>query len=169
MKLNDRELATVLAALRYWQTDLPIERDYPRGAAPRFPGRLDRLEVTKATISGKMKIHEIDFLSETEIGQLCERLNCGEDDPSPGSAFCEHCGDQMTDDTDTCSINEILHWQGQLYNTVPYKPNPTQGRCHDCNIAAGGKHHPGCDMERCPVCAGQLISCEHGAEESEDK
>jgi hypothetical protein len=32
-------------------------------------------------------------------------------------------------------------------------------RCHDCNVLAGGRHHPGCDNERCPRCSGQLISC----------
>jgi len=34
-------------------------------------------------------------------------------------------------------------------------------RCHDCNIENffGNFHHIGCDMERCPKCKGQLISC----------
>ncbi len=32
-------------------------------------------------------------------------------------------------------------------------------RCHDCNVAIGGVHHPGCDVEECPKCHGQLISC----------
>jgi len=32
-------------------------------------------------------------------------------------------------------------------------------KCHDCNVMAGNSHHPGCDMERCPKCKGQLISC----------
>lgn len=31
--------------------------------------------------------------------------------------------------------------------------------CHDCNTPPGGFHHPGCDMESCPNCYGQLISC----------
>jgi len=33
------------------------------------------------------------------------------------------------------------------------------GKCHDCCTPAGGFHHPGCDMERCPKCGGQLITC----------
>jgi hypothetical protein len=37
--------------------------------------------------------------------------------------------------------------------------------CHDCNAKPGQYHHPGCDVERCPRCGGQMISCfchEHG-------
>ena len=32
-------------------------------------------------------------------------------------------------------------------------------RCHDCEAPVGGLHHPGCDLERCPRCLGQRISC----------
>lgn len=31
--------------------------------------------------------------------------------------------------------------------------------CHDCGIKEGQIHEFGCDMERCPFCGGQLISC----------
>jgi hypothetical protein len=31
--------------------------------------------------------------------------------------------------------------------------------CHDCGIVDGLIHAEGCDMERCPRCYGQLISC----------
>jgi hypothetical protein len=33
--------------------------------------------------------------------------------------------------------------------------------CHDCGVKEGQLHLPGCDMECCPFCAHQLISCEH--------
>jgi hypothetical protein len=33
------------------------------------------------------------------------------------------------------------------------------GRCHDCGCLEGEFHAPGCDMERCPFCGGQLITC----------
>jgi hypothetical protein len=32
--------------------------------------------------------------------------------------------------------------------------------CHDCSVIAGQIHVFGCDVERCPVCGGQLIYCE---------
>ena len=31
--------------------------------------------------------------------------------------------------------------------------------CHDCGVSEGQIHHDGCDMERCPFCGRQLISC----------
>ncbi len=32
--------------------------------------------------------------------------------------------------------------------------------CHDCGAVKGQYHDFGCDVERCPVCGGQLIYCE---------
>ena len=31
--------------------------------------------------------------------------------------------------------------------------------CHDCNAVEGERHESGCDMERCPKCGGQRLSC----------
>ncbi|MFE9691551.1 hypothetical protein [Micromonospora sp. NPDC005806] len=33
------------------------------------------------------------------------------------------------------------------------------GNCHDCGIVAGQLHAITCDMEECPKCRGQLLSC----------
>jgi hypothetical protein len=35
-----------------------------------------------------------------------------------------------------------------------------QHPCHDCRVIKGQFHVFGCDGERCPVCGGQMISCE---------
>ena len=32
--------------------------------------------------------------------------------------------------------------------------------CHDCSVIKGQLHVPSCDVERCPVCGGQVITCE---------
>ncbi len=35
-------------------------------------------------------------------------------------------------------------------------------KCHDCPAEPGELHEPGCDVEQCPVCGFQAISCGHG-------
>ncbi len=75
-------------------------------------------------------------------------------------AICDACRCEMTDDAIvTCKGN-----LGVLYpDNTTLEPVENNGdhssRCHDCNVASGGYHHPGCDAEECPRCNGQLISC----------
>lgn len=57
-RLTGRELATVLAALSYWQQDLAENQD----EGPICPDHFD---------------DKITPLTAEEIDDLCERLNCG--------------------------------------------------------------------------------------------
>lgn len=64
----------------------------------------------------------------------------------------------------SCTGNVIVI-EDVKYDPVPY----TGTRCHDCGCPIGGTHHPNCDMERCPKCEGQLISCGCLDEEEDDE
>jgi hypothetical protein len=55
--MTDRELATVLAALRYWQRNVIVNR-------------IDKDIADIATNVG-----QFDAMSDAEIDELCERLN----------------------------------------------------------------------------------------------
>lgn len=76
-------------------------------------------------------------------------------------AKCVRCKKEMCDkSTITCKENKIVNFpDGKKMAPVPYTSIDTTIRCHDCNVAAGGFHHIGCDMEICPRCGGQFLGC----------
>ena len=76
-------------------------------------------------------------------------------------AECFRCKQEMCDEsTITCKEYNIVNFpDGTKMSPVPYTPNDPKARCHDCNVAAGGSHHVGCDMEICPRCGGEFLEC----------
>jgi hypothetical protein len=73
---------------------------------------------------------------------------------------CPDCRRRMTPGT-ACTVS-VYKIGGQpfwrlLYGTEMDGVPPI---CHDCCAPVGGLHHPGCDVERCPRCSGQSISCD---------
>lgn len=72
------------------------------------------------------------------------------------AATCDWCQQPM--DGRACTLGTAVV-EGVSYHRVPYEPAHPAAHCHDCATPDDGLHHPGCDMERCPRCAGQAISC----------
>ena len=72
---------------------------------------------------------------------------------------CQDCGQEMNE-ARSCTFRNIKI-DGEIYkrDTDYYDVND---RCHDCNIVNGNGniHHFGCDIERCPKCGEQIISCD---------
>ena len=78
-------------------------------------------------------------------------------------ALCRCCNRDMME-TYGCNYAPIIH-HGKKYRPIKvgapgdiYFDNK-KGRCGDCGAVPGHYHHVGCDLERCPVCGDQLISC----------
>ncbi len=60
--------------------------------------------------------------------------------------------------------HETLVIYGETYKRIRYGREGGRWHgnvpvCHDCGARLGQFHGPGCDMERCPACRGQLLSC----------
>ena len=74
-------------------------------------------------------------------------------------AICKFCMQEMINENMvTCEGNKVIDFPDSTeMPAIPYLSN--RYRCSDCGVKNAGNHHPNCDMERCPKCGGQLISC----------
>src|SRR2546423_1585585 len=76
-------------------------------------------------------------------------------------AICDLCAQEMTTAA-TCTVN-VLHMGGRPFPVFEHGKDAgwgrAFGRCGDCGVEPGRLHPLGCDVQRCPACRGQLISC----------
>ncbi len=89
LKLNERQVATLLAALRYWQNDLDDNSKMGEdGFAPHF--------------------ENVAPLTSKEIDELCEHINLAGDAPPPTPDCSDICDEviERLGDLDLFSIND---------------------------------------------------------------
>lgn len=82
-------------------------------------------------------------------------------------AKCNTCGREMLK-AKGCGLNyyEMKDGNGnwKKFKRIKYgDPNDLHGgfggRCPNCGAEPGHYHHVGCDLERCPRCGQQMLSC----------
>jgi hypothetical protein len=80
-------------------------------------------------------------------------------------AKCEYCNKDMSR-AKGCTLPVFDDFPDGLptlrikYGDEPQDWGAKRGRrCGDCGCQPGNYHHPGCDIEHCPRCLGQAISC----------
>ena len=76
-------------------------------------------------------------------------------------AKCDYCKKEMLK-AKSCTFSRIKI-NGRIYKRMATdeEGNDEGFKCHDCGIIMnqGNYHHFGCDIEECPVCKTQIISC----------
>lgn len=87
-------------------------------------------------------------------------------------AICTECDQEMNNNVG-CKVDVVEFPDGKIMPSIKYGGDESEGdimslhrECHDCGAPLWSYHHPGCDMERCPRCKGQLISC--GCQDEEE-
>jgi hypothetical protein len=88
-------------------------------------------------------------------------------------AICNACHQDMLH-AERCTANRLITFaDGERFKVIPFgfedggafsEEERSNVHCGDCGVRPGGAHHPGCDIEMCPRCRQQRISCDCSAE-----
>lgn len=76
-------------------------------------------------------------------------------------AACVWCEQEMT--TAASCRAEVLHLHGKPIRMIRWGHERgwrgASERCGDCGVEPDGFHHLGCDLQECPRCGRQMLSC----------
>ena len=73
-------------------------------------------------------------------------------------ALCQDCNQEMLT-SPGCTVDALIIHRERFDRVRIRRPVGPAGRCGDCGAQRGGFHHLGCDLEPCPRCRRQLLSC----------
>jgi hypothetical protein len=82
-------------------------------------------------------------------------------------AICQWCGQEMRERVG-CTVAVFDHFEDGIVRDRIRWPATESRWCGDCDCPPGSFHHPGCDMEICPDCGLQALSCGCPVEEDEE-
>lgn len=76
-------------------------------------------------------------------------------------AICVDCGREMLEAAgctlEALSLDEVTYRRRRWGHERRWPRS--RDRCGDCRVLPGNLHHLGCDIEECPRCGHQLLSC----------
>ena len=81
-------------------------------------------------------------------------------------AVCTYCNQEMTHNVGCTADTYGDFADGIVRSRLPMEHGDHV--CHDCGVPPGTLHHPGCDVERCPKCGFQAISCDCAGESDQE-
>jgi hypothetical protein len=73
-------------------------------------------------------------------------------------AICQDCEQEMLE-ASSCTVDALILDGRRFARDRARGPFGVVGRCPDCGVDDRGYHHLGCDLEDCPRCRRQLLSC----------
>lgn len=73
-------------------------------------------------------------------------------------AVCDDCGQEMLTAAG-CTVDVLIIQNERFERHRVSGPTGRNRRCGDCGAQPRRFHHLGCDVERCPRCGRQLLSC----------
>jgi len=77
---------------------------------------------------------------------------------------CNVCGKEKAENV-SCDWT-FFEMDGREYERVKYGEEKRcdfaeeSPYCQSCGTPAGGYHHPGCEIEECPICKKTVFNCE---------